>query len=248
MTMRDRYHLLIPLALLTQACTGDDTSAGTPDSGGGDVAQSETGVPDAGATQDSAADTSPAETSTNDSGSGDASAADASDASCPSGWQTTPTVASGISVPADGGSVLLHASAAGTQNYTCGQIADGGYAWVFVGPQADLMDCNAALIGHHFASDGGAAAPEWQTLDGTYVVGHKVAAFTPDAGPPAVPWLLLQATAHGGTGTLNQAAYVQRLFTDGGVAPTTTCDQTVAGGSQSSDKVPYTADYYFYGP
>jgi hypothetical protein len=127
-------------------------------------------------------------------------------------------------------------------------LADGGFAWAFVGPEADLLDCNSMLIGHHFASDAGAAAPEWQTLDGTYVVGHKRMAFTPDAGPPAVPWLLLQATAHGGSGTLSQAAYVQRLFTDGGVAPSTPCDQTVFDGGQGSSKVPYVADYYFYGP
>jgi hypothetical protein len=196
-----------------------------------------------------AADTSAPETATNDASAERPGDIDASVGSCPASWQTAPTVDPSIAVPADGGSVLLHASAAGTQNYVCGPMSDGGYAWNFVGPQAELRDCNSLLIGHHFASDGGPTAPEWQTLDGTYVVGRKHSAFTPDAGPPSIPWLLLQATANGGPGTLSQAAYIQRLFTDGGVAPTTTCDPSVAdGGAQSSEDVPYTAEYYFYGP
>jgi hypothetical protein len=241
-----RYrHLLLPLALLAQACSGDDTTSGAPDSATTETSVPEASVPDGNgqetATQDSgAADSASPDTSANDSGSG-------GEGGCPSSWQTAPAVDPLIEVPADGGSVLLHASAAGTQNYQCGQMADGGYAWIFVGPQAELRDCNSTLIGHHFASDAGATAPEWQTLDGTYVVGHKVASFTPDAGPPAIPWLLLQGTAHGGMGMLSQAAYVQRLMTDGGLAPTTTCDQGVADGGQSANSVAYTAEYYFFG-
>ena len=237
--------LLLPLALLAQACSGDNTASGAPDSGTTETSVSEASVPDGNgqetATQDGGApDTATPETGANDSGSG-------GDSGCPSGWETVPAVDTSIEVPADGGSVLLHASAAGTQNYRCEQITDGGFAWVFVGPEAELRDCNSSLIGHHFASDAGATAPEWQTLDGTYVIGHKVASFTPDAGPPAIPWLLLQATGHGGTGTLSRAAYVQRLMTDGGLAPTTTCDPGVADGGQGSNNVPYTADYYFFG-
>jgi hypothetical protein len=106
------------------------------------------------------------------------------------------------------------------------------------------VEHDAPAVGHHFASDAGASAPEWQTLDGTYVVGHKVAAFTPDAGPPSVPWLLLQATGHGGSGTLAQTGYVQRVDTDGGVAPSAACDPSHVGTTQ---KVPYAADYFFYG-
>jgi hypothetical protein len=155
-----------------------------------------------------------------------------------------PTVPASIEVPADGGGVLLHAAGAGTQNYACTAGTDGGISWVFVGPQANLSDCNGNVIGHHYASDGGAGFPEWiTTADGTYVIGHKVAAYTPDGGAASVPWLLLQAVGHGGgTGTLSQVAYVQRLDTDGGVAPGTGCD----AGDMA--QVPYTADYWFYGP
>lgn len=201
------------------AGSGGENNDASPDTGGGG--------------QDSSAQ---------DSG-GDATQGDASDGGCPSTWVVAPTVPASIDVPADGGGVLLHAAGAGTQNYACTAGTDGGVSWVFVGPQANLLDCNGNVIGQHFASDGGASSPEWITSsDGSYVVGHKVAAYTPGGGAASVPWLLLQAVDHGGTGTLSQVAYVQRLDTDGGIAPVTGCD----AGDMA--QVPYSADYWFYGP
>jgi len=170
---------------------------------------------------------------------------DASDGGCPSSWTVVPDA--GTSLVPDGGlpPLLIHAAASGTQNYTCtAQNGDAGttYAWVFVGPQANLADCNAQVIGHHFASEAGAAAPEWQTLDQSFVIAAKQTAYTADAS--AVPWLLLKETSNGGTGSIAKTVYIQRLFTSGGIAPATTCDgQNV----NTSTNVPYTADYYFYG-
>jgi hypothetical protein len=176
-----------------------------------------------------------------DAGAPDSGTPDASDGSCPLAWLTPPAVVMSLDVPINAGGVLLHGAGNGTQNYTC-EITDGGTTWVLVGPTATLDDCSGAVLAHHFASDGGAAYPEWQSLDGTYVIGHKVAAFTPDGGGGSVPWVLLQAVGHGGTGTLSQVAYVQRLDTDAGVAPGGSCEAGV------TEDVPYTADYYFYGP
>jgi hypothetical protein len=176
----------------------------------------------------------------------DAGVAMATLAACPSSWTVAPAVDPSISVP-DGGAVLLHAAANGTQNYTCtAQTIDGGtsYAWVFVGPEATLADCNGAPIGQHFASDAGATAPEWQTNDGAFVIGKKLAAFAATR-TGALLWLLLQATSHGGTGTLSNVGYVQRLDTTGGAEPSKPCDATNAG---ATEKVSYTADYYFFGP
>ncbi|HEY3819240.1 MAG TPA: DUF3455 domain-containing protein [Polyangiaceae bacterium] len=227
--------------------SGGETPGGGQDAGGhdatGDVSVAPDGSvavdasPEAGvdASLEAGADASV------ESGTGDA-AEDASDGGCPASWLVAPTVDPSIAVPADGGSVLLHASGSGTQNYTCTAGTDGGASWVLTGPSANLNDCTGTLVGHHFASDGGAAFPEWQTLDGTYVVGHKLAPFTPDGGSGSVPWLLLQGVDHGGTGTLSEVAYVQRLFTDGGNAPASACD---AGDTV---EVPYGASYYFYGP
>jgi hypothetical protein len=149
--------------------------------------------------------------------------------------------------------VFLHASGAGTQNYTCEATAvDGGtdYVWTFVGPQAALSDCNAMVVAQHFASEAGAGFPEWQATDGTYVIGQKQQAYTPDGGSGSVPWLLLGVVSSGGSGdaggTLSGAQYIERLHTDGGVAPSGASCSEDAGGTTA--KVPYTADYYFLAP
>ena len=138
--------------------------------------------------------------------------------------------------------MLAHGAATGVQSYRCQSVSDGGTAWTFVGPQASLRDCSGTVLAQHFASDAGAALPEWQSPDRTSIVAHKVAAFAPDGGAPSVPWLLLRAVAHDGSGPLSRVEYVQRLETDGGIAPAGSCQ---AGATSD---VPYTADYYFYGP
>jgi hypothetical protein len=179
----------------------------------------------------------------------DAGVLDASDGGCPASWSAAPAAPPAIALPDGGGGVLLHVAAAGTQNYQCLQATgDAGvtYAWTFVGPEADLADCSARKIGRHFASDAGAAAPAWETTDdATYVIGKRVAGFTPDGGAASIPWLLLEATSHGGGGPMGLARHVHRLSTSGGVLPSAACDAANAGASQ---KVPYTADYFFYGP
>jgi hypothetical protein len=231
---------------------GDDSSSnadvqGQPETGKPDAPSDATQGPDSSdAGQHDSAPDSPDTGTDGGTDGGDA-------ASCPSSWLVAPTV-SALALP-DGGTVIFHAAAAGTQNYTCtGTFIDAGtdggdagetFTWTFVGPQANLNDCNATLVGHHFASEAGAAAPEWMTIDSAYVIGHKLAAYTPDGGSGSVPWLLLQATSTGGSGTLAQTTFVQRLDTDGGVAPASGCDTSTLGTMQ---QVPYTADYYFFGP
>jgi hypothetical protein len=164
------------------------------------------------------------------------------DASCPPSWSLEPTVDPTIAVPADGGVVFLHAQGSGTQNYACEPASDGGFGWTFVGPQASLSDCHGAAIGQHFASDAGASAPEWMlTADDSYAVGQKVAAF--DGGAASIPWLLLRTVGHSDSGALAAATYVQRINTDGGLQPTSSC-----GADSGLQTVPYAADYYFYAP
>lgn len=229
-------------------CSGDDAISGTPDAGTRPDATSDTGsVPDTGGGPDVVQDVGSGDTGAVADAGPDADGSTTDPDACPGTWTTPPSVAPAITLPADGGGPLLHAGAIGTQNYTCQQVTvDGGtaYAWVFVGPEADLADCHHAKIGTHFASDGGATAPQWQTTDGTYLVGKKLAAFTPDGGATAIPWLLIQETGNGGTGTLSKAGYVQRLNTTGGIAPAVTCDASTVGTTQ---KVSYTADYFFFG-
>jgi hypothetical protein len=239
--------LAATVALLAlNACTGDDNVvSGAPD---GSVDASLT--PDS-STQDHVAPPEDAGADARDAGdSGSlpdgAGGDDASDASCPTGW---------LELPADdpfvldaGVSVILHAGGSGTQDYACLPTTDGGYGWTLTGPDASLGDCNGVVIGHHFASAGGAGYPEWQTLDGTYVIGHKVTGTTPDGGAGSVAWLVLQAVdAGGGTGTLKNVQYIERLHTNGGLAPSTGCD-SVSAEAGATTTVGYTADYYFLGP
>ena len=162
---------------------------------------------------------------------------------CPASWLEAPAVDPAIAAPAASARVIFHAAASGSQNYVCARsAADAGSAlrWSFIGPEANLSDCKAAPIGRHFASDG---VPNWQMLDGTYVTAHKVASATPQS--EAVPWLLLLADGRSQTGSLAATRYVQRVRTSGGLAPGASCDASKLG---AVEKVPYTADYYFYGP
>jgi hypothetical protein len=232
----------------------DDSAAGDDSAPGED-----TGAPTDGA----AGDASHADASADAGGGGDASADAGSDAgnpsdagvdasddgACPSAWLVVPPVPDGLAIPDGGGAVVLHAVGTGTQNYACtAATSDAGvtsYTWTLTGPTADLHDCHEAVIGHHFASDSGAAFPEWQTTDGTYVIGNRSAAYTPDGGASSVAWLLLHATGHGGSGTLSTVQYVQRLDTDGGVADVSTCGDASVG---ATTQVPYSAEYFFYAP
>ena len=253
--------LSLSLAVLP-ACSGDDSTAS---SNTGDASMMDTSVgddtsvttPDTGSTRDTGptADTGTTPdtgTPPPDSGVVDAPVGepDASDGGCPASWFVAPVVDPSIAVPDGGGGVLLHAVGTGTQNYVCkAGAADGGppYAWTLVTPEANLTDCHAQLIGHHFASEAGAAFPEWQTTDGTYVIGTKhPPTFTPDGGAGSVPWLLVTSVEAGGGGTLSMADYIQRLNTDGGNSPATGC--AASGDVGSTTDVGYTADYYFYGP
>jgi hypothetical protein len=243
-----RLAMLLTLGLPLMGCSSSSSGGSStgPDASGTDATSDATSN-DGGNGQDATGnDAAGNETgSGGDAGDGGGGGEDASDGgSCPASWLVVPPFDPKLDVPLDGGGVvLLHAAGVGMQNYACVPPTDGGGAsWVLLGPSAALNDCRGTLIGHHFPSEGGAGYPEWQTLDGTYVVGHKQQAVTPEGGAGSVPWLLLQAVDAGGTGTLSQVAYIQRLDTDGGLAPVA-CDDAGA-----MIQIPYSADYFFYGP
>jgi hypothetical protein len=154
-----------------------------------------------------------------------------------------PSPASTITVPdrlAPGGnaSLALIVPARGVQIYECRARRDqaGGYEWVFVAPEADLLDARGHKIGRHYAG------PHWESTDGSKIVGTvKERADAP--GGNAIPWLLLAAKSVGPEGAFSKITSVQRVRTVGGVAPTTGCTQATLG---TSARVSYTADYYFF--
>ena len=128
--------------------------------------------------------------------------------------------------------VKLHA--VGVQIYDC-KASGTGFSWGFRAPSADLF-LFGFKVGTHFAG------PTWQFLDGSTVVGAKLAAASPD--PTAIPWLLLNAVSHGPVnGLFTPVTSLQRLSTVGGLAPATGCDASSVGAVA---QVPYQADYFFY--
>lgn len=149
-----------------------------------------------------------------------------------------PDVPKIVEAPA-GEEVVLMGHATGVQIYVCQAGADKKFAWVLRAPEADLTDTAEKKIIHHFAG------PTWHHVDGSEVVGKKVA--QADAPKPgAIPWLLLTATSHSGEGILSRVTSIQRIHTEGGLAPDANSCDASAEGKESRN--PYSADYYFYRP
>jgi len=132
--------------------------------------------------------------------------------------------------------LLFKLTGKGSQIYVC-QSAAGAYTWVFKAPDAKLYNQDGELAGRHFAG------PTWEAKDGSRVKGKLLSSVpSPDAG--AIPWLLLTAVAHEGTGTMASIQSIQRLNTTGGKAPAEPCE---APNDKHEVAVPYQANYFFYG-
>jgi hypothetical protein len=131
--------------------------------------------------------------------------------------------------PAGNESLAMIVPAKGDQIYECRDAK-----WVFVAPEAELFDRAGKRIGKHYAG------PHWESLDGSKVVGAvKERADAPAAG--SIPWLLLSAKSVGPEGAFSRVTSIQRVATQGGVAPAGACAQPGAKA-----RVPYAADYYFF--
>ena len=148
-----------------------------------------------------------------------------------------PEVPDNLKAPA-GEKLVLQVHATGSQIYVCQTSPDQKLSWIFKGPEAQLADANGKNLGTHYTG------PTWKHIDGSEVVGKLVSrADAPEPG--AIPWLLLTATDHKGTGMLSSVTTIQRVHTKGGQPPSTGCDEAHRG---AETKVPYSADYYFYAP
>jgi hypothetical protein len=148
-----------------------------------------------------------------------------------------PQIPAALALPA-GEARAFELHARGTQNYECRESreAPGRWEWVFLAPEAELLDGADHPVGKHYAG------PSWESsADGSKVVG-KVTARADAPDPGAIPWLLLQVTGVSGSGTYSGVKSVQRIDTRGGKAPASGCDQGAAG---EVVKVPYTALYAF---
>jgi len=156
----------------------------------------------------------------------------------------------------DAGNVpYLQAQAYGTQNYVCLPSATG-VAWKLFGPQATLYPQNAPVqIATHFLSpnpeEAGTPRPTWQHSQDGSAVWAKMIQSSTDANyvaPGAIAWFKLEmvGTAEGSTGgaLLTRTTFIQRVNTQGGVAPASGC--TTAAQLGAIALVPYSTDYIFY--
>ena len=150
--------------------------------------------------------------------------------------QATATAPQGIA-PAPGERMVLNLAARGVQIYECQAAAPGeAPQWRFVAPEATLYDTRGRAVGMH------GAGPYWQSTDGSRLEG-KVAARHDAPAKGAVPWLLLSTTSSGPGGRFSGVSSIQRVHTQGGVAPAKGCDTASIG---RIERVPYTADYLLY--
>ena len=128
-------------------------------------------------------------------------------------------------------------SASGVQVYQCRAKAGapGEYEWGFVAPEAQLTDAHGKPAGKHYAG------PHWEAPDGSKVIGTVKQRMDAPAYK-AIPWLLLTTASDGPDGAFSKVTSIQRINTQGGVAP-----QSCAKDEEGyRERVPYTADYVFY--
>jgi hypothetical protein len=127
----------------------------------------------------------------------------------------------------------------GYQVYDC--MAPSGPAtmstWKFREPQADLYDHYGKQRGIHFIG------PNWADADGSRVLGTLAGqAESPDDPSKDVAWLLVKnAQNFGFSGVFSDTTFIQRVLTDGGLAPPS-CDAN--GGATLSMR--YSALYIFW--
>ncbi len=152
--------------------------------------------------------------------------------------QERPEVPENLKAPA-GEEVVLAAHATGVQIYVCQAGAEQKFGWVLKAPEAELADSTGKQVVHH------SAGPTWKHVDGSEVKAKVVAKQDAPKGD-AIPWLLLAAASHTGEGILSRVTSIQRIHTEGGLAPAAnTCDGSASGKESRSA---YAADYYFYAP
>ena len=139
--------------------------------------------------------------------------------------------------PAEGERAAFTWHAVGSQIYECRASDKGGWAWVFVAPEADLFNQKDEKVGTH------GAGPNWTALDGSKTLG-TVKARADGERPGDIPLLLLTAKSAGMPGKMAAVTSVQRLNTEGGNAPAKGCSAQADVGKRVKEG--YTADYVFF--
>ena len=144
---------------------------------------------------------------------------------------------SAVQVP-PGNSVFLETVGIGQITYECRPKAGaaGQFEWVFVGPDARLMERDGKAFGRYFGPPA-----TWESQDGAKVTATQVA--VAPATPGSIALQLVKANPASGTGRVTGTTYIQRVATKGGVPPVMAC---AAGNAGARDVVQYQADYIFW--
>ena len=142
-----------------------------------------------------------------------------------------------VQVPA-GQRIAMETVGAGDITYECRAKKDmpSDFEWVFVGPDAKLMDRAGKAIGRYFGPPA-----TWESNDGSKVTATQVA--VAPAGAGNIPIQLVKANPATGMGAMQGVTYIQRVATQGGVAPAAACTAANAGQKQV---VKYQADYIIW--
>ena len=142
-----------------------------------------------------------------------------------------------VQVPA-GHKVAMETVGIGQITYECRAKANmpSESEWVFVGPDARLMDRNARQVGKYYGPPA-----TWENMDGSKVTATQVAVAPAMAG--SISYQLVKANPAMGNGMMTGTTYIQRVATSGGVAPSMVCAASNMGARQI---VQYQADYIFY--
>ena len=170
---------------------------------------------------------------------------------------TAPPVPATLEVE-DGNEPFLIGRGVGTQNYECQPVDSVGRVnWVLFTPQATLFDDRNEQLTTHFFSpnprENGLVRASWQDSRDTSSVWGAVLESSTDVNfvkADAIAWLLLdvintgaQAGPTGGE-RLSKTTFIQRVNTEGGLAPSTGCARPTDVGKRRF--VPYQADYVFF--
>lgn len=142
-----------------------------------------------------------------------------------------------VQVPA-GHRVVLETVGRGEITYECREKAGmaGQHEWVFVGPMATLTERGGKPLGRYFGPPA-----TWAHADGSALTGTQLA--VAPAGNGNIPLQLVKANPATGAGMLQGISHIQRVATQGGVAPARACNGAAAG---QREVVRYQADYIFW--
>jgi hypothetical protein len=142
-----------------------------------------------------------------------------------------------MKVPA-GHQVAMATVGKGLITYECRAKKDmtGQFEWAFAGPDARLIDASGKQVGKYYGPPA-----TWEATDGSKITGKQLA-ISP-GGTGNIPLQFVQANPTMGMGAMTGVTYIQRLKTQGGVAPAAECGAANMGAKTT---VNYQADYIFW--